>query len=85
MKTTIREVSVFSINVTIPILVCKRDSRYLANQFRLKFPPNLWRGGKEVVLADLLSARLNDCFTKQDSNHWRRVDELILGLNLATT
>lgn len=57
----------------------------MANEFRLKFPANLWKGGKELLLADLLAARLNDCFTKQESNHWKRVDELISGLNLATT
>jgi hypothetical protein len=75
----------FSKILTHKFLVCKRDSRFLANEFRLKFPTNLWRNGKETLLADLLAARLEDCFSKHESNHWKRVDELISGLSLAAT
>ncbi|KAI6177800.1 hypothetical protein M3Y97_00947200 [Aphelenchoides bicaudatus] len=63
--------------------ICKRDSRFMANEFRLKFPQNLLRNGKDTVLSDLLAARLEDCFSKHDSNHWKRVDELLSGLSLA--
>lgn len=69
----------------IQISVCKKDSRFIANEFRLKFPINLWRNGKESLLADLLAARLEDCFTKAESGYWNRVNDLINGLSLTTT
>ncbi|CAD5217597.1 unnamed protein product [Bursaphelenchus okinawaensis] len=65
-----------------PDNICKRDARDLAEQFKQKFPANLWKNGKEQVLTDLLTARLGDCIQKQDSDHWTKVNGLIHKLNV---
>ncbi|KAI6223585.1 hypothetical protein M3Y99_01447500 [Aphelenchoides fujianensis] len=66
---------------------CRPDPRYLAAEFRQKFPVNLWRSGngKEAILAELLSARLSGCLEKQEGGHWQRVNELLAGLQIPTT
>ncbi|CAD5222317.1 unnamed protein product [Bursaphelenchus xylophilus] len=66
-----------------PDNVCKRDARELAEKFKLKFPANLWKNGKDLVLTDLLTARLGDCIQKQDADHWSRVNGLIHKLQVS--
>uniref|UniRef100_A0A914GXL6 Uncharacterized protein n=1 Tax=Globodera rostochiensis TaxID=31243 RepID=A0A914GXL6_GLORO len=54
---------------------CPKSSDVLAKAIRAKFPRNLLKHGKDVVLAELLGTRLAECLRKQSADHWARLEK----------
>uniref|UniRef100_A0A7E4W682 IgA FC receptor n=1 Tax=Panagrellus redivivus TaxID=6233 RepID=A0A7E4W682_PANRE len=61
---------------------CSKNIAKVSETFLKKFPRNVLKGGKETVLADLLSSRLKECVRKQKANEWSEIDQKIATLNL---
>uniref|UniRef100_A0A914YRJ9 Uncharacterized protein n=1 Tax=Panagrolaimus superbus TaxID=310955 RepID=A0A914YRJ9_9BILA len=61
---------------------CYKNVDSVSEKFLQKFPRNLLKNNKEVILADLLNSRLKECVRKQERNEWNIIDQHIASLNL---
>uniref|UniRef100_A0A914R4I6 Uncharacterized protein n=1 Tax=Panagrolaimus davidi TaxID=227884 RepID=A0A914R4I6_9BILA len=61
---------------------CYKNVDNVSEKFLQKFPRNLLKNNKEIVLADLLNSRLKECVRKQERNEWQIIDQSLASLNL---
>uniref|UniRef100_A0AC34FM44 Uncharacterized protein n=1 Tax=Panagrolaimus sp. ES5 TaxID=591445 RepID=A0AC34FM44_9BILA len=61
---------------------CYKNVDSVSEKFLQKFPRNLLKNNKEVILAELLNSRLKECVRKQERNEWNIIDQNIASLNL---
>uniref|UniRef100_A0AC34Q682 Uncharacterized protein n=1 Tax=Panagrolaimus sp. JU765 TaxID=591449 RepID=A0AC34Q682_9BILA len=64
---------------------CAKNPDEIAEKFLQKFPKKLLKNNKEVILAQLLSTRLKQCFEKQQKNTWNKANEQLANLKLSTS